>query len=82
MKRKKENLAFEDVEVVYPDVIQDGRGKVKQDPIHIFVPEIFKNINFGREPLELGGIKSFLKMLLPPYTAKDPRLLGYIFTAS
>ena len=56
----------EDIEVVYPDLILDGDGMVKDDPIHIFVPDIFKGISFTRDPTCLGGIRQFLKMHLPP----------------
>ena len=31
---------IEDVEDVYPGVTFDGKGQVKEDPIHVFIPKL------------------------------------------
>ena len=73
----KETPTMADVELVYPDVVYDGFGKVKDDPIHVFVIDIFtdKGVKFStKDKLKDGGIKQFLRMMLPPYTSLDPEI--------
>ena len=75
-EKKKTNgrVVQEDIECVYSDMILDGDGKVKQEPIHIFVPEVFKGMSFSKEHCTLGGMKKWYEMMLPPYTTKNPEI--------
>ena len=62
-----------DIEDVYPDVVYDGYGKPKEDPIHVVVPKL---IPF---PLDVSnfdpcGLHGLLEMFLPPYTSEDPEM--------
>ena len=64
----------EDVEAVSRDLNLDGSGQEKADPIHIFVPDLFVEMpGVGKDKtFEDGGIKQFLRMMMPPYTNADP----------
>ena len=76
MKNVKKVASKDDIEAVYPDIIFDGNGKRKNDPIHIFVPDIFNDmpgVSIDRG-FEDEGIKQFLRMMTPPYTNEDPEI--------
>ena len=76
MKNVKKVASKDDIEAVYPDIIFDGNGKRKNDPIHIFVPDIFNDmpgVSIDRG-FEDEGSKQFLKMMTPPYTNEDPEI--------
>ena len=79
LEEKKKERGFwteEDYEDVFPEVVIGGDGKVKEDPIHIFVPDIMNSTmdQMSINSFTCSGIKGFLEMLLPPYTSSDPEL--------
>ena len=77
LEEKKKERGFwteDDYEDVYPGVVIGGDGKVKTDPIHIFVPDIMASTmdQMSINSFTCSGIKGYLEMLLPPYTSSDP----------
>ena len=76
MKSKKKVVTKEDVEVVYEDIIFDGDGLKKSEPLHIFVPDIFADMpSVSKDKsYEDCGIKQFLKLMTLPYTNEDPEI--------
>jgi hypothetical protein len=75
IKNKNKTVTKDDIEVVYPDKILDGSGQEKPNPIHIFVSDLFADMlpGVGKDKVFVdGGIKQFLKMMMPPYTNEDP----------
>ena len=76
MKRKKGFWSADDVEDVFPDVVIGGDGKVKTDPIHIFVPDIMKSSmdEMVIEAFTCTGLQGYLEMMLPPFTSSVPSL--------
>ena len=65
-------LQLEDVEVVYPDVVFDGYGVVKEDPIHCVIDEAYPNKVLQASKFTPSGLRGLLKLFLPPYTAASP----------
>ena len=63
-----------DVEAVYTDIILEGDGKEKNNPIQICVPDIYSDMAgvSKHKTSEDGRIKQFLKMMTSPYTNEDP----------
>lgn len=79
LDEKKKERGFwtaEDYEDVFPGVVIGGHGNVKEDPIHIFVPDIMNSTmdQMSINSFTCNGIKGYLEMLLPPYTSSDPDL--------
>ena len=64
----------EDLEVVYPDAVFGKDGLIKDDPLHVFVPDIIDIPYTSDSKIKDGGMKQFLKMLQPPYTCSDPEV--------
>ena len=62
-------LQLKDVEVVYPDVVYDGYGKVIKDPVHRVVGEAYPQKVLGASRFTPSGQRGLLKLFLPPYTA-------------
>ena len=62
-------LQLQDVEVVYPDVVYDGYGNVKVDPIHCVIREAYPNKVLTASRFTPSGLRGLLKIFLPPYTA-------------
>ena len=65
-------LQLKDVEVVYPDVVYDGFGRVKDDPVHCVIEEAYPNKIFVASKFTASGLRGLLKLCLPPYTASSP----------
>ena len=61
----------EDVEDVYPGVVFDGTGHVKDDPIHVVIPKLIP-IQMEVVNFESSGLQGLLEMFLPPYTSENP----------
>ena len=76
MKLKKGFWSAEDMEDVFPEVIIGGDGKIKADPIHIFVPDLMKSSmeEMVIEAFTCTGLQGYLEMMLPPYTSSVPGL--------
>ena len=78
LEEKKKERGFwteEDYEDVYPDVVIGGDGRVKEDPIHIFVPDIMNStMEMSINSFTSNGLTGYLEMMLPPYTSSDPDL--------
>ena len=79
LAEKKKERGFwteEDYEDVYPQCVIGGDGRIKTDPIHIFVPEIMSSTmdQMSMDAFTCSGIKGYLEMMLPPYTSSDPTL--------
>ena len=49
--------------------VYDGQGVVKENPIHVLVPEAFPNKNFRVSDFKPSGLKGFLQNCLPPFTS-------------
>ena len=62
-------LQLQDVEVVYPDVVYDGYGHVKVDPVHCVINEACHNKVLTASRFTPSGLHGLLKIFLPPYTA-------------
>ena len=62
-------LQLQDVEVVYPDVVYDGHGHVKTDPVHCIIDEAYPNKVFAASKFSPSGLRGLVKLFLPPYTA-------------
>jgi len=71
---RKENryISVDDVEVIYPGAVYDGDGQLKQNPIHVVIPEAMPGIDFSNcsEFFDSGRI-GYLKTFLPPFTSKS-----------
>ena len=65
-------LQLKDLEVVYPDVVYDGHGQVKHDPVHCVVHEAYPQKVLVASRFKPSGLRGLLKLLLPPYTAASP----------
>ena len=65
-------LQLKDAEVVYPDVVYDGYGQVKADPIHCIIDEAYPNKVLIASKFTPSGLRGLLKLFLPPYTAASP----------
>ena len=74
MTETKGNWDEDDYEEVYMDVVLDGYGKIKKDPIHVFVQEVMRKGKISSTPFFPSGVIGFLEMLSPPYTSEDPEL--------
>ena len=79
-ERKKERgfWSKEDYEDVFPQCVIGGDGKVKDDPIHMYVPEIMHSTMDATSinSFTCSGIKGYLEMVLPPFSSSDPDLRG------
>ena len=62
-------LQLQDVEVVYPDVVYDGHGHVKTDPVHCIIEEAYPHKVFAASKFSPSGLRGLVKLFLPPYTA-------------
>ena len=49
----------DDLEDVYPGFVFDGYGKIKEDPIHIFVPSLLRSAKLDMEKFIPSGIQVF-----------------------
>ena len=65
-------LQLKDVEVVYPDVVYDGYGQVKDDPVHCIINEAYPHKILTASRFNASGLRVLLKLFLPPYTATSP----------
>ena len=79
LEEKKKEKGFwtqEDYEEVFPQCVIGGDGKVKDNPVHIFVPEIMSSTmdQMSMDHFTTNGFKGYLEMGLPPYTSSDPEL--------
>ena len=62
-------LQIEDLEVVYPDVVYDGYGRVISDPVHCVIEEAYPHKVLVASRFTPSGLRGLLKLCLPPYTA-------------
>ena len=62
-------LQLEDVEVVYPGVVYDGYGRVKENPVHCIIEEAYPYKVLMASKFTPSGLRGYLKLFLPPYTA-------------
>ena len=71
MKLKKGFWSEDDVEDVFPDVVIGGDGKIKEEPIHIFVHDLMKSSmeDMVIEAFTCTGLQGYLEMMLPPFTS-------------
>ena len=65
-------LQLKDVEVVYPEVVYDGYGNVKEEPIHCIIEEAYPHKILTASRFTASGLRGLLKLFLPPYTAASP----------
>lgn len=65
-------LQLDDVEIVYPDVVFNGFGVVKDDPIHCVIDEAYPSKVLVASKFTPSGLRGLLKLFLPPYTAASP----------
>ena len=65
-------LQLEDLEVVYPDVVYDGYGRVKDNPVHCVIGEAYPHKVLVASRFTASGLRGLLKLCLPPYTASTP----------
>ena len=65
-------LQLEDVEVVYPDVVYDGYGRVKDEPVHCVIDEAYPSKVLVASKFTPSGLRGLLKLFLPPFTAASP----------
>ena len=65
-------LQLTDVEVVFPDVVYDGLGRVIKDPVHCVIEEAYAHKVFVASRFTASGLRGLLKLCLPPYTASSP----------
>ena len=64
----------DDYEEVFSDRVLGSDGRVKQDPIHVLVPELLKKGTIGTKDFEPTGLEGLLQMMNPPYTHHNPDL--------
>ena len=57
------------VEVVYKDVVYNGLGEIKENPVNVLVREAFPNKTFRVSEIKPSGLRGYLRMFLPPYTS-------------
>ena len=62
-------LQLEHVEIVYRDIVFNGRGEILANPVNILIPEAFPNKTFRVTDFKPSGLRGFLQNLLPPYTS-------------
>jgi hypothetical protein len=62
-------LQLQDVEIVYPDVVYDGYGQVKEEPVHCVIDEAYPHKILVASRFTASGLRGLLKLCLPPYTA-------------
>lgn len=65
-------LQLDDVEVVYPGVVYDGYGAVKDEPVHCVIDEAYPSKVLVASKFTASGLRGLLKLFLPPYTAASP----------
>ena len=65
----------DDVEDVYPGAVFDGAGKVKDNPIHVVIPNLIP-VPMGIKMFEASGLNGLLEMFLPPFTSEEPAMRG------
>ena len=65
-------LQLQDVEIVYPGVVYDGYGRVKDDPVHCIIEEAYPHKILTASRFTASGLRGLLKLFLPPYTATSP----------
>ena len=65
-------LQLKDLEVVYPDVVYDGHGQVKENPVHCVITEAYPHKVLVASRFTASGLRGLLKLCLPPYTASSP----------
>ena len=64
----------DDYEEVFSDRVLGADRKAKEDPVHIFVPELMKKTKFGTRAFEPTGLEGLLEMMNPPYTHHNPEV--------
>lgn len=74
MQEKNGHWTAKDYEEVYSDRVLGADGEVKEQPIHIFVPELTKKAKVGTPAFESSGLEGFMEMLNPPFTHHNPEL--------
>ena len=62
-------LQLQDVEVVYPDVVYDGYGRVVHEPVHCIIDEAYPYKVLVASKFTSSGLRGLLKLCLPPFTA-------------
>ena len=65
---------MEDYEEVFPDKVLGHDGSPKENPIHIFVPEVLKRTKIVTKEFEPTGLEGLLSMMSPPYTHHNQEL--------
>ena len=55
-------------EIVY-NVVYNGLGELLDSPVNVLVPEAFPHKNFRVSHFKPSGLRGFLQLCLPPYTA-------------
>lgn len=73
LKKKAFNFGgapqLEHVEIVYRDIVYNGKGEVLEAPVNTLVPDAFPSKNFRVSPFKPSGLRGFLQHFLPPYTS-------------
>ena len=62
---------MKDVEVVFPGVVYDGYGKVKDEPVHCIIEEAYPHKILTASKFTASGLRGLLKLFLPPFTASS-----------
>ena len=63
----------DDMEMVYPDMVLNGEGEVKPDPVHVVVPGLIP-LDLKIRRSTLSGLDGLLELFLPAFTSADPAI--------
>ena len=74
MQEEKGYWCDYDYEEVFSDKVLGADGKVKEDPAHVFVPELMKKVKLETKVFEPTGLEGLLEMMNPPYTHHNPEV--------
>lgn len=65
-------ISLGDVECVYQNVVYNGLGEVKSNPIHTIIEEARPKVPFKCSKFKASGLEGYLKLYLPPLTSRCP----------
>ena len=72
-RSRNEMWMKDDMEMVYPDMVLNGEGEVKRNPIHVVVPGLIP-LDLKIQRSTLSGLNGLLELFLPPFTSADPAI--------